>query len=753
MNLKISQFPELVVPGVNDYVPIVHGGVNYKIKRSNLVTSGGSTGPLTITGEASGSGSTTIALTLSTTAVTSKLLTGYIIGTNSTISSSDSIIVAFGKIQAQVSSISLGGTVSSVAITGSDFTITGSPITSAGTINLTVNKAALTRTNDTNITVTLGGSPTTALLASTSLTLGWTGTLSNTRGGLGADVSSGFVTDDLLKANSATAFGRFPAYRTDNIPRVLQSDNTSGLRWDYVDLNQSVTNTLPPSNGGTGANNNNYIISISAPLTITGGIGSNTVTLTTTGVTNLTLPTSGLLMVNPMTSVGDIIIGSTAGLPTRLAIGTSTFVLTSNGTTLSWQANGGVTTMLAIGSTPNANGATIGTNTLTLQPASSSFGGVVTAIDQTFAGIKTFPGIRIFPVAPTSQGLYISTPTGLTGQEIVTLDSLALSILTGGGGIDISNSNAGSFGININSGGGGVIIDSTGNGIESSSPLTAGIFSHDGLLTANSTTNTVSIYRQYNLAGFDATGTVLEINDTTTSSGNLLTAIKAGTTLLTFTSTGKLGIGVTPNASVHIKAGTTTVGQLQLDSGSLLTSPVAGSLNYNGNLYYTKVNNVRLGITGSVYNDFATVGTTSTTPTDLNTHTLPASFFANDGDSIEVLYGLTLTNSTSTKDMNIVFAGNVIYDTGALTTVAASPTICIKIHLIRASSTSLRYCVFVNANNVASGLTNPTVGTLSSLTLTGTNIVKITGTAGGTGVANNDIQLIMAKHIFQPTAA
>lgn len=44
---------------------------------------------------------------------------------------------------------------------------------------------ALTRVNDTNITLTLGGSPATSLLAATSLTLGWTGQLSLARGGTG----------------------------------------------------------------------------------------------------------------------------------------------------------------------------------------------------------------------------------------------------------------------------------------------------------------------------------------------------------------------------------------------------------------------------------------------------------------------------------------------------------------------------------------------------------------------------------------
>lgn len=55
-----------------------------------------------------------------------------------------------------------------------------------GTIALTsditpITPAALTKVDDTNVTLTLGGSPSAALLAATSLTLGWTGTLADSR--------------------------------------------------------------------------------------------------------------------------------------------------------------------------------------------------------------------------------------------------------------------------------------------------------------------------------------------------------------------------------------------------------------------------------------------------------------------------------------------------------------------------------------------------------------------------------------------
>ena len=59
--------------------------------------------------------------------------------------------------------------------------------------NMTITGSALTKTDDTNVTITLGGTPTTALLAPTSLTVGWTGTLAAAR--LNANVVQAIVND------------------------------------------------------------------------------------------------------------------------------------------------------------------------------------------------------------------------------------------------------------------------------------------------------------------------------------------------------------------------------------------------------------------------------------------------------------------------------------------------------------------------------------------------------------------------------
>jgi hypothetical protein len=58
-------------------------------------------------------------------------------------------------------------------------------------------------------------------------------------------------------------------------------------------------------------------------------------------------------------------------------------------------ADGGVLSLSAIGAVPNANAATITGTVLNLQPASSSFGGVITTGSQTIAGDKTLTGALI----------------------------------------------------------------------------------------------------------------------------------------------------------------------------------------------------------------------------------------------------------------------------------------------------------------------------------------------------------------------
>jgi hypothetical protein len=86
---------------------------------------------------------------------------------------------------------------------------------------------SLTRVNDSNVTLTLGGTPTGALINNTSLTLGWTGLLPATRGGLGIST----VTDDtMIIANGS-------GWVSSSLPDCL---DTSGNHLNYNPTTNSI---------------------------------------------------------------------------------------------------------------------------------------------------------------------------------------------------------------------------------------------------------------------------------------------------------------------------------------------------------------------------------------------------------------------------------------------------------------------------------------------------------------------------------
>jgi hypothetical protein len=135
------------------------------------------------------------------------------------------------------------------------FTVNGKGlITAAGNVTITpaatsiTGAAALTEVDDTNVTLTLGGTPGTSLLRAVSITAGWTGQLAVTRGGTGlASVAQG----DLLYGSATNTISALAKSATAT--RYLSNTGASNNpAWAQVDLTNGVTGVLPIVNGGTG---------------------------------------------------------------------------------------------------------------------------------------------------------------------------------------------------------------------------------------------------------------------------------------------------------------------------------------------------------------------------------------------------------------------------------------------------------------------------------------------------------------------
>jgi hypothetical protein len=114
---------------------------------------------------------------------------------------------------------------------GKFLTTNGTTMSWANIAGTDVTGAALTEVDDTNVTMTLGGSPSTALLRSVSMTLGWAGQLAVSRGGTGANSLQGVLIGNLtapvtavtgiggqlLRANPSTGVYEFftPSYMSN----------------------------------------------------------------------------------------------------------------------------------------------------------------------------------------------------------------------------------------------------------------------------------------------------------------------------------------------------------------------------------------------------------------------------------------------------------------------------------------------------------------------------------------------------------
>lgn len=162
-------------------------------------------------------------------------------------------------------------------------------------------------------------------------------------------------------------------------------------------------------------------------------------------------------------------------------------------------------------------------------------------------------------------------------------------------------------------------------------------------------------------------------------------------------------------------------------------------------------NQAALKTSAPLFDHHADVGNATTVETDLYSDTLAAGQLGTNDDKIEAEYaGVFVSSGTATRQLKIYFDGQSIFDSGALT-LSLSSAWTIYLTIIRVSATVIRAMVSMTTQGAA--LAAYTAYTeVTGRTLSGTNILKLTGTAAGVGAASNDILSKMGYVTFRPAA-
>jgi trimeric autotransporter adhesin len=350
--------------------------------------------------------------------------------------------------------------------------------------------AALTEVNDTNVTMTLGGTPATALLQAVSMTLGWSGQLSLARGGTNAALtaSNGGVFYSTASAGAILA-------GTPTADQVLLSGASGAPSWSTATY--PATTTI------------NQILFSSAANTISGITTLNNGVLTTsaTGVPQF-LANSG--------TAGFVLTANTGSPPSWQAVTADGAIGTIDGDSGSMTPTAGVVTISGgtTGLTTSASASTMNlTGTLNLAhggtnasltannggifystaSAGAILAGTATANQVLMSGASTTPAWSTATYPPTTtinQLLYssaanvvggitaansavlVSTSTGVpqfsgtmtNGQLIIgsTTATPTAATLTAGTGVTITN---GAGSITIASSGADIWVDETGSSV------------------------------------------------------------------------------------------------------------------------------------------------------------------------------------------------------------------------------------------------------------------------------------------------
>lgn len=284
-----------------------------------------------------------------------------------------------------------------------------------------------------------------------------------------------------------------------------------------------------------------------------------------------------------------------------------------------------------------------------------------------------------------------------------------------GGAVTIT---AGTGGSNAtNSGAGGALTIRGGLGGAAGTPGAGGAII---LQTASTTTHTTRLT-------IDKDGQLVH------ALGTITTALSCLSSTATWNASGVTFTHILANVTDSASAAGSLLLDLQIGSTSKINVRKDGRLSITAG---TSSGYARVG--GAIFDHFADAGNTTTSETDIYSDTTAANTLASDGGKLIGTYGGTIVgHATATRQIRVYFAGTLILDSTAVT-AAANAAWSVNVLIERVSATVVRYLAVFQCSGASTTLVT-SVGELTGLTLSATNILKVTGTAAATGAATNDI--------------
>lgn len=316
--------------------------------------------------------------------------------------------------------------------------------------------AALTKTDDTNVTLTLGGSPSTALLGATSLTLGWTGTLADSRVADNLTISGGVIDNSIIGGTTAAA-GTFTN---------ILATGSSTLQ-NFTGLNSTTTNATSTTLFTTTASTTNFYgaglftcNSASNALTYNGSGRFGCNSISSSGG-------SGNVATSSAETAGQVPYWTTtAGTPAKLGSVATSSLVQSTGINI---ANG--TTAYVIGAQP----------TFTIDQAFSPH----------WTGTHIFDLISLSTTTSATSTNFFSTTASTSNLFMAKIAGAGLSSCSGASNALTYISASSLFGCNSISAGSGTVNSGTTNQLAYYTGATA--VSSSGFITENDSANYLGI--------------------------------------------------------------------------------------------------------------------------------------------------------------------------------------------------------------------------------------------------------------------